>query len=354
MLEQGERLETYMSTVKDKNVNFETRRAALEDLFWNSAAQSDPTLRFWSVVQVPLAERCDRFRAVLQGWLDGLSPVIRTTVVQYAQLGANHPVDPGPVEWATETVRLLLETRFGKPSWPKTPAVDRLEDIWAWLAGDGTPYPPLVADIAYLSCAESLTSIRFSSGDPEGSIEINEAALAAWRAPRWLDFQLSPGEHTLHTSPTERWDQENTRLQLLAVQRWIWYRLDPIIETSRLEAVLTIPEKFIAETACERMSCDFEALSEDYRKILFRQKEFYLTRRQAEIVKVLHEELKKERGSGALSLTAINARLKGQRVTKMETIFRSLNNRGLYWKELIVSPRSGWYRLNVSKVGEES
>jgi hypothetical protein len=228
--------------VKKKNVNFERVHAAVEELFWNKAAQSDPTLRFWSVVQVPLLERCDRFRAVLRDWLDGLSPVIRTTVVEYARLAAKHSVDSGPVQWAAGTVRSLLQKRFGNPSWPKTPSIERTQDLWTWLAGDSTPYPPLVADVAYLTCGESLTIMRVSSENPEVSIDINEDAVGLWRAPRWLDFHLLPGEHALHISPTERWDQENTRVQLLTVQRWIWHRLDAILETSVLEAQVAVAD----------------------------------------------------------------------------------------------------------------
>src|SRR5262249_35257855 len=146
-------------------------------------------------------------------------------------------------------------------------------NIWTWFASDASPYPNLAADIAFVTSGDCLTVIRASENDLAGSVEeIDEAAIAAWHAPRWLDFHSWPDDQITPFYATERWDQENTRLQLLAVQRWIWHRLDTIIETSRLEAIVrleVIAEKVAAGAPRHHIDSDFKALSDDYRKISF-------------------------------------------------------------------------------------
>jgi hypothetical protein len=277
--------------------------------YWNrSASEAHDAIRRVAGNQ----EKADAFHRQLYLLRDHLRDYAKRLFGSFFKLAAEYSLD-NPVDQAeTLTWQAIakiaegsLQTELFIPDLPpiKTKPVNAIR-FWIGFACSGTDY----------YTAETLD-------DP-------------WRAPGWL-WRWHAESLTRFHQP-ETFSPEETEVILGAIETWLSAEIGKAVEIAKLK-----------ESRRDRVIEDFEVLSEDYSKVRLRRKEFYLSKIEAKIVKVLHEELQKG-GSGRLSTRAINKRVGRSDRAKLSDAFRTLTNRGEDWRQLIIEDGKGIYRLNVS------
>jgi hypothetical protein len=214
---------------------------------------------------------------------------------------------------------------------------------------------------------------------------LSHCAWVYWRAPKFV--RMEPSGHTLFDPATawEREDAETTERLLQSLTRRMLdiarLKLTQLVgethvsmaatsplpaspaegdisedvargphrnrETglaSSLPRELNKPESSGGSEETERLPREFDP-SEDYRHIKFKGVPYSLTRKQAEVVKILHQAAKS--GHPDVGKDRLLSRIESE-TSGMRSIFK---NHPL-WQTLITSASKGTYRLNISEAGQ--
>jgi hypothetical protein len=113
---------------------------------------------------------------------------------------------------------------------------------------------------------------------------------------------------------------------------------------SSLPSALNKPESPEGPEEAERLPREFDP-SEDYRHVIFKGASYSLTRKQAEVVKILHQSAKA--GHPDVGKDRLLSSIESE-TSDMRSIFK---NHAL-WQTLIISASKGTYRLNISEAGQ--
>src|SRR5262249_8028554 len=159
---------------------------------------------------------------------------------------------------------------------------------------------------------------------------------------------------TLRYLATGLLDSRRTQMEVALIQRALWRPLEQAFARARLNATVelaaqswdlsskqTSPRKTGAPdpspSGCsDRAVPGFKVLSDNYRRVSLRGKEFNLSKLPAKIVRVLHIELKKGR-SGLLITQEINEKIGRNGKARISWAFRKVQD----WQELIFQEGKG-------------